>query len=281
MKKAALFFVSLVLLPPAIAQKQKAIEPAVLECQYKLLVQRDTTTGTLLPEDLMILRIGKNMSQFFSRYTFFGDSLRTDPVGSKIAGRLTVEAIRRRDFNSIPGAKTTSDYLYKNYPTGKMTTQTSMLISGYTYEEPFEAQKWIMIDSSKQVLDYPCNLASCNFRGHTFLVWYTPDIAISDGPWKLSGLPGLIMEAYDKNFHYHYTMVGIKSTNLQPVSVYNFWDRKYEQTTRIKFLKAKKELEKKDQNQVIKTATDIDLGSSTDASTRKHNAYDFIERDYH
>lgn len=44
----------------------------------------------------MILKIGKTHSLFYSYYTFYNDSLRTDPVGKQIAIRMTREAIRKK-----------------------------------------------------------------------------------------------------------------------------------------------------------------------------------------
>jgi hypothetical protein len=38
-------------------------------------------------------------------------------------------------------------------------------------------------------------MAKGNFRGCVYIVWYTPDVPASFGPWKLNGCPGLILEA--------------------------------------------------------------------------------------
>lgn len=58
-------------------------------------------------------------------------------------------------------------------------------------------KKWTYIDSTKVINQYKCKLAKKEFRGRTYNVWYTTDIPIDYGPWKLYGLPGLILEAYD------------------------------------------------------------------------------------
>jgi len=93
----------------------------------------------------------------------------------------------------------------------------------------------IQQDSVKQIAGYPCQLGYCHFRGRTWKAWFTTDIPVSNGPWKLAGLPGLILEAYDSAYHYHYTLTEIRKQNLSPICLYNFWEGQYEKIDRIKF----------------------------------------------
>ncbi len=95
------------------AQRQQVIEPTNLECWYSLVVIRDTIDRSLKIDDTMILKIGKTHSLFYSYYTFYNDSLRTDPVGKQIAIRMTREAIRKKDHSLMPMPRSTDDYIYK------------------------------------------------------------------------------------------------------------------------------------------------------------------------
>lgn len=40
-------------------------------------------------------------------------------------------------------------------------------------------------------------------------MWYTTEIPIGEGPWKLFGLPGLILRASDSKEHYVWNCIGI------------------------------------------------------------------------
>jgi hypothetical protein len=47
------------------------------------------------------------------------------------------------------------------------------------------------------------------FRGRNYIAWYSPDIPKPYGPWKLFGLPGMILEARDKERKFHFEAMQI------------------------------------------------------------------------
>lgn len=205
--------------------QNKKLENAVLECRYKLVMQKDTIHGLEPVEDDMVLRIGKTTSQFFSRHTFYHDSLWADPDGRKKAEDLSIESLYAFGKPKTFGPRTTKDYLYKNYPEGKMTTYTNDFIHvNFFYEEDNVPQEWMVEDSTKQILGHTCKKAECNFRGRHWIAWYAVDIPIKNGPWKLNGLSGLILEAYDSKKDYHYTATALDEKPVFPVTFYKFED---------------------------------------------------------
>lgn len=50
---------------------------------------------------------------------------------------------------------------------------------------------------TKKILGYDCKQLFVSFRGRDYEIFYAPDIAITDGPWKFQGAPGLILEVTD------------------------------------------------------------------------------------
>lgn len=51
--------------------------------------------------------------------------------------------------------------------------------------------------SLKKIEGLVCKRAIGEFRGRTYEVWFSEEIPVSCGPWKLWGLPGLIVEVQD------------------------------------------------------------------------------------
>lgn len=249
----------------------QVIEPAIMECQYDHTAVRDTLDRSHVMKDRMILRIGKNVSQFYSWYTHYGDSLWSSPTGQQIAIKRTFEAIRTKNFENKPGERTPG-YIYKSYPQkGVTTTYVIQVEPDLTlqkkpaclyFSEDTPKQTWEVQDSIKQIAGYSCQLAVTQFRGRLWYAWFSLDIPIDNGPWKLCGLPGLIMEAYDKQNYYHYTLTSIRTKDVEPIIFYNYWNSVFEQTTRLNYLK-----------RAHKFITQY-------SEHLKYTQYDFLELDY-
>lgn len=56
---------------------------------------------------------------------------------------------------------------------------------------------WSLKPETKNIGKFNCKKATALFRGRNYTAWYSPEIPLPYGPWKLQGLPGLILEAYD------------------------------------------------------------------------------------
>lgn len=155
--------------------------------------------------DRMILKIGEQSSEF---YSLLSDRRRViqDSMLSKGFSSADIE----KEKAKIP--RSTQHYrVYKNYPNkGKLTYIEQMVKPWYKYEETLEKPIWKLQDEKKEIMGYKCQKATTHFRGRTWIVWYTNEIPISDGPWKLWGLPGLILEATDTHNIYHFVGIGIK-----------------------------------------------------------------------
>jgi GLPGLI family protein len=72
---------------------------------------------------------------------------------------------------------------------------------------------WELLPDERRVGEYVCKGAKAHFKGREYTCWYTTNIPIPDGPWKLGGLPGLIVEAYDDADDLHFTLSGIEPTS--------------------------------------------------------------------
>mgnify|MGYP002619710778 FL=1 len=214
---------------------QKKIDEAYLKCQYDYTYVVDTLYGKTA-KDWLVLQIGKNMSKCYSYYSMQVDSIFASPDR---------DVILRQQINAAIGSKTEwphkrmKAYVYKNYPQGKMTITDGLLMQDYIYEDTLYAQNWVIQDSSKLILGHECQKAVCHYRGHCWTAWFAMDIPITDGPWKLCGLPGLIMEATSEDNSHAFKLLGMEKVSKEPIVFSKTYvgNNKFEKTTFEKFLK--------------------------------------------
>ena len=261
----------------ASAQKD-VLDRASMKCMYRATELKDTLDVAFY-EDLLILQIGPQVSKCFSYYTFQNDSLRQTPEGNRQASELFNRALadfhkhrdRSRFLNSFPRNRTIT-IVYKNHPAGAITVTDGLREDQVTYRDTLNAQQWTMTDSTREVLGYTCQQATADFRGRHWTAWFATDIPVSDGPWKLGGLPGLILEAYDKGHQYTFIAVGLERVAEEPIVFTRRGGKNgYRTVDRRAFLKAE--------------MFDLTHGGALGASGLKSTDYepvymDLIERDY-
>ena len=82
------------------------------------------------------------------------------------------------------------DHANKNILAFEPIGRTMMLV-----EDTYNKLDWKVTQEAKQISGYNCVKATTSYRGRDWVVWFTPDIPLPYGPWKLHSLPGLIIEA--------------------------------------------------------------------------------------
>ncbi len=159
----------------------------------------------------MRLDIGEKTTCFYDRTKQIKDSLMTAKTK---AGNY--------DFSNLPKGGRFPFTFYKNYPTaGKSLHLETVGRENYQCTEDIETPDWQIIpDSTADIIGYHCQLATTHFKGRTWYAWYAEDIPMQEGPWKLCGLPGLILKAYDENKEYVFSAIGMNTpSDASPITI--------------------------------------------------------------
>ena len=273
MKHLSLFLL-LFVTSNAMAQIIKDKEPAILEVHYIKTSVSDTLKNRS-DSDPMTLRIGKTSAMFYPTKKMWADSLRRTnfELHEKIYYEMNPPG--QVEYKSLGGSE--REYLFRNINEGE--TMVVRIIAGdyYSYTEPTEMPVWQIQSETKEVMGYSCQLATCDFRGRQWYAWFSTDIPINEGPWKLFGLPGLVLEAYDSKKHYAYEAVGLYTQNLLPVGIKLYV--RYEPIV----LKSRQEyLQKMYKAYILGTfvAQMSSLYGNGSQSVPSRSQYDYQERDY-
>ena len=241
--------------------------------------------GVIEKDTPFILLANQNQSKFYCPSTEYRDSLLSTPSGRAKERQMFDAAaaayVQNRDRSTMDGVVYHSRlYVLKDFDKSVSTTcdEAGMGECGY-YDEPFSEIDWVIAeDSTKTILDYQCIMATTDYHGRKWTVWFTPEIPMQDGPWKFCGLPGLIMEASEPSGQHRFTVTGIE-TSSQPI--YPVFNTEYEKMDRIDMLRAERHY-RENSNAMFKAATGYELGGCVDAPvTEESRKYDYLETDYH
>ena len=238
-----IFMISILLAFSMMAQARNNDTLAVATTNYRITYQSKAVNDTLTKpyryrDDEMRLDISADgVSKFYS-------------YSAAIRMKLMREKIEKGEFDlrDLPKAGILSMEFYKNYPEkGKTLMLDAAGEAKCQIEEKMETPEWtILPDSTADIMGYTCQLAITHFKGRQWYAWYTEDIPLDAGPWKLRGLPGLILKAYDSSRQFIFDGQGMEQPDGEPIT---FIKMKREKVSQKDFRRLK---ESYDPNDVLK-----------------------------
>ena len=197
------------------AVKQDTIGQLQLLVQYDLTAYIDTTNKENPVKETMMLEIGKNLSKFYSYPRYVLDSVFAADVANKASQETINEHLQQYNKGRI------SEVTVNGYPSGKVTTLDEVGgLSKIRCEEARELPQWSIAEDTTHILSYLCQKATCHYKGRKWTAWYTTEIPLSEGPWKLYGLPGMILKAEDSEGHYSFIALGVEKAHTNRPILY-------------------------------------------------------------
>ena len=198
------------------------IGDALYEVIYEYRIQTDVSDTYST-----ILQFGTEQSRFLDYLAYRVDSLANAGAPEDLIAKANNDADRSA-FYFEP-------VIFQNWPEGSMTVDDVLVPGTFTYSENM-AHGWTFGDGQKEICGYPCKEAKTSYGGREWTVWFAPSIPSNVGPWKLGGLPGLIMEAQDAEGIHHFTATALRKAACPIVRVQ---DAGRDKTQRDRFIQRK------------------------------------------
>lgn len=162
------------------AQAQEAIDTAQFVAVYDYECRTQDAEGTPVTDRMQfVVQVGRTVTKSMPLSAYKEMDMEEED---------DIIAAHQEAFLHMPT-------VWTGYPNGQTTVREFIFPHDYEGYESTPDIVWTLTNDTLTVGGYLCQTATCNFRGVAWHVWYTEEIPSSAGPWRLRGLPGLIVEA--------------------------------------------------------------------------------------
>ena len=206
--KASIIVVFLLIISRFSVFSQTSKDQAYLLIRYDETSISDTTDLQKKNYDVMGLEIGKSMSRFYS-------------ISLEETQKALTEQLKQNNSLDFRALKTPKNrrgkerVIYKNYANNQITSMEHLGFFDYTVQEPTLNIDWKIQNDTMQIIGYNCQKAICQFKGRNYEAWFTSSINVSEGPWKFTGLPGLILKVVETKGHFIFECKGIEKIDSE------------------------------------------------------------------
>ena len=171
---------------------------------YEYKYASDSTKIDSLKTEWMYLDINKTGSKYYSKSAFESDSIINESIKKQMAsGMKSISVSRNRQGGEV------SYEVEKTYPDYKTSLITNIGNDTYKVSED-RPINWKISTEKKKIGEFQTQKATTHFAGRNWIAWFTADVPIQDGPYKFSGLPGLIVEIADEKNSHKIELKGLK-----------------------------------------------------------------------
>jgi GLPGLI family protein len=164
-------------------------EATLAKVHYKFKHINNTTEKDKYHDEETVLYLGQHSSY----YTSYSNRRMQEELNKQIDNPAF-------DGNlMVKGSGSISSISYYNIPSKQLLQSIQSVAGGdrYVIDEKFSVLDWKIQAESRVIGGYTCQKATVHFKGRDYTAWFTPEIPFQAGPWKLQGLPGLILDASD------------------------------------------------------------------------------------
>ncbi|ADV48388.1 Protein of unknown function, Porph ging [Cellulophaga algicola DSM 14237] len=109
-----------------------------------------------------------------------------------------------------------NEFVFKDFKEKKIFYRDRIGLKDFKIKDSLSNTQWNLTTTTKEILGYLCQEATTNYGTREYTAYFTTQLNYPDGPWRFSGLPGLILEikSDDDFFKLIATSIAIKKEQL-------------------------------------------------------------------
>ena len=181
--------------------------------EYKFV--SDSTNRDDVKTELMNLDTTPKGSKFYSYTSYKSDSLMRVDLEKQLKanGSINIKTDQRKGVIRYTIAK--------NYTNGNIDFRTRIGMDAFRVAEE-RKMTWKILPDKQKIGNWETQKATTEFAGRKWTAWFCSDIPIQDGPYKFSGLPGLVVKLEDDTHSHLYNLIAIKNLGALEPEIYTF-----------------------------------------------------------
>ena len=194
-------------------------ETTIFNVTYEFKYLRDASSDKFYKSQ-MILSLGKTTSRYIWKNDFLTNvSLSSNDetnnvnfAGEDAGSRVVVSGGPAILINN--GGVVIREEIVKDFKDRSLVINSKIGPNLFEVKSALPQIKWEIKSEKKKIDKYICQKAIGEFGGRRYIIWFAPELHFNDGPWKFSGLPGLILQARDERNEVIFSFIKLdKNTN--------------------------------------------------------------------
>lgn len=166
---------------------------------YQVTMKADANNKADIKTENAYLDISSDKSFFYSENRIKRDSVMKNMIqsgGARGMNRNQMESLRSNINYSVEKDKKDQKIIFKD----------RLGRDNYSYEED-RPMSWKILTETTKIGEYKVQKAETDFAGRKWTAWFTTDLPYQDGPYKFTGLPGLIVKVEDATGDYSFDLM--------------------------------------------------------------------------
>lgn len=194
---------------PYVFPKQEVLDTAIFKVVYEWVYEHPMSDAPRVKEYTLL--VGPRVSKYAESSALRGDSLQYAERNSTMSYMEWLQLRRKHDANPREA------YLLRLHQKKDSVEEHDIymvhLSSGrpsfteFYYRDGAANPAWTPTGRTKSIAGIECTEATGHLHGRQWTIWFAESIPIFEGPWELSGAPGLILEAYDADNAHQFTLI--------------------------------------------------------------------------
>ena len=178
---------------------------------YEYTYVKDSLEKDKTSSEDMYLDITKNGSRYYSYEIYKMDSTIQAEMEKRVPGGISAPmSYSGFSIGGFSGKGSVAAVIEKKYPGYEISQIEYLGMDAYIVENQ-KKMDWKITSETEKIGEFTAQKATTKMYGRTWNAWFASALPFQDGPYKFSGLPGLIVKVEDTSKSHTITLKAVEN----------------------------------------------------------------------